>query len=161
MNKVSFPVLMLAGLCGGMAEVAWVAAYSAATGFDGFEVARQIAATVLPSVANVSWAPLLGIAIHFVLSIALAIAFGWLVWQPFALAQYHLTGAVVGIAVLCLIWALNFMVVLPALNPGFVALMPYPVTLLSKILFAAAMVGMLQTTEAFPSRVRSPMQVGY
>jgi hypothetical protein len=37
------------------------------------------------------------------------------------------------------IWALNFLVVLPAVNPAFVALMPFAVTLSSKLLFGAAL----------------------
>ena len=152
MGKVGFPILMLAGLCGGLAEVVWVASYSVATGLNGLEVARQVTATVFPTAADNSWAPLFGVVIHFVLSIGLAIAFGWIVWRPFSHKLNRVTGTLVGIAVLCLLWAMNFVVVLPALNPAFVTLMPYPVTLLSKALFGAAMVWMLQAGSGIAER---------
>jgi hypothetical protein len=43
---------------------------------------------------------------------------------------------------LATVWAVNFLVALPYLNPGFVNLLPYSVTLVSKLLFgvSAAMV---------------------
>jgi hypothetical protein len=37
------------------------------------------------------------------------------------------------------VWVLNFFLVLPWLNPAFVALLPYGVTLVSKLLFGLAM----------------------
>ena len=43
-----------------------------------------------------------------------------------------------------LIWAVNFFVLLPAINPLFVELMPHGVTLLSKLLFAVAMAATLE-----------------
>ena len=45
---------------------------------------------------------------------------------------------------LALVWLMNFFVVLPALNPAFTELLPYPLTFASKLLFAIAMAGMLQ-----------------
>ena len=44
--------------------------------------------------------------------------------------------AVVGL--LIGIWATNFFLVLPAINPAFVALVPYTTSLISKVLFGAA-----------------------
>ena len=41
----------------------------------------------------------------------------------------------VATVVLLAVWSANFLVVLPYLNPGFVQLLPYGVTLLSKLLF--------------------------
>ena len=158
MKKVGLPVLVLAGLCGGMAEVVWVALYGAVTGLNGVEVARQVTASVFPAFADQSLAPALGVAIHFALSVALAIAFGLIIWRRIALGR--IAGMAVGVAVLCLIWAMNFFVVLLVLNPAFVALMPYAITLLSKALFGVAMVGMLEAAESH-STVRPPVQLGY
>ena len=160
MNKVGFPVLVLAGFCGGIAEVVWVALYGAVTGLNGAEVARQVTATVLPAAADSAWAPSLGVAIHFVLSIGLAVGFGWLVWQPVARAPSRVAGMLIGIAVLCLIWAMNFLIVLPVLNPDFVALMPSVVTLLSKVLFGVAMVGTLQAARVTPAYGASAGRAG-
>jgi hypothetical protein len=39
---------------------------------------------------------------------------------------------------LATVWAVNFLVVLPYLNPGFVDLLPYSVTLVSKLLFGVS-----------------------
>ena len=36
------------------------------------------------------------------------------------------------------VWAINFFVVLPIVSPGFVGIMPYAVSLASKLLFGAA-----------------------
>jgi len=47
------------------------------------------------------------------------------------------------LAALATIWAVNFLVLLPQLNPAFVALLPPAVTLLSKLLFALGMGGVL------------------
>lgn len=40
---------------------------------------------------------------------------------------------------LATVWAINFFLVLPALNPWFITLMPYLVTSASKMLFALTM----------------------
>jgi hypothetical protein len=48
------------------------------------------------------------------------------------------------IATLAMVWAVNFLVILPILSPGFVGLVPYEASFLSKILFgvsAAAVLG--------------------
>ena len=40
---------------------------------------------------------------------------------------------------LALVWTLNFFIILPWLNPAFVTLMPYSVSLASKLLFGVTM----------------------
>ena len=144
MSKVSFRILLLAGLCGGMAELVWIALYAAATGASGVDVARQVTATLAPSMTKLWFAPLLGVAVHFALAAGLAIAFGLMVWRPFAHKLNRAAGVLLAITLLVMLWAINFWIVLPVLNPAFVALMPYPVTLLSKALFGAVMVSTLQ-----------------
>ncbi|HYJ20113.1 MAG TPA: hypothetical protein VEW72_13165, partial [Burkholderiales bacterium] len=52
---------------------------------------------------------------------------------------------------LALVWAINFFVVLPVLNPDFVTLMPYGATLASKILFGITMGSVLLMSS--PQRV--------
>jgi hypothetical protein len=46
--------------------------------------------------------------------------------------------------VLIIVWAVNFLVVLPVLNPAFIVLLPDSVTLFSKMLFGTAMALVLQ-----------------
>ena len=47
---------------------------------------------------------------------------------------------------LAVVWLVNFTVVLPALNPAFVTLLPLWATLISKLLFGAAMTVVLLTS---------------
>jgi len=44
--------------------------------------------------------------------------------------------AVVG--VLVLVWTMNFLVILPVVNPAFVTIVPYGASLTSKVLFGVA-----------------------
>ena len=53
------------------------------------------------------------------------------------------------------IWAVNFFAVLPAVNAGFVGLMPYGVTFASKLLFGIAMATTLNAS-GLVSRSRAP-----
>jgi hypothetical protein len=48
-------------------------------------------------------------------------------WEPVAV-----------VAMLIAVWAMNFLVLLPAINPGFVELVPYGASLTSKVLFGVA-----------------------
>ena len=138
--------MLLAGLAGGLAELVWVTLYSSLTQVSGSEIARQVAVTLFPALMQAPFVVALGVAIHFALSLALAAAFVWIVWRPFirnrgAVATF--AGAAVALA---LLWASNFLVVLPRLNPDFVALMPYSVTLFSKLLFGVAMAWVLNSS---------------
>jgi hypothetical protein len=138
-NKGVLTIGLLAGLSGGAAEVAWVSLYSNATETSGMIVAQQVTASVIPSAASLPAAPLLGIAIHMLLSVVLGLAFAATIWRlaaPRLGAAAFLATAAVSLA---LVWAVNFFVVLPVLNPAFVTLMPYGITLTSKIVFGIAM----------------------
>jgi len=131
--------ILLAGLCGGLAEIIWIASYSYLGPGNGEEIAREITASLLPGMANLSPAPLLGIAIHLVLSLALSLTFVGIVWVP-TIKRFGQPGIlIVALAVLSFVWAINFLVVLPILNPVFVTLLPDSVTLFSKMLFGVAM----------------------
>jgi len=129
--------VVLAGLAAGAAEVLWVLVYGGFASVDPAAVAAQVTATVLPDVRD-AIAPALGIGIHFALSVALAFGFALLMHDT--LARLDLASALVGAAALLIcVWGLNFLVVLPRLNPAFLTLMPYGATLLSKLLFGATL----------------------
>ena len=80
----------------------------------------------------------MGVTVHMLLAVTLGIAlsFGWRALSsrrleiassfPFMLA------ALIGV------WAVNFFVVLPIISPAFAHLVPYPVSLMSKVLFGLA-----------------------
>ncbi len=131
--------ILAAGMAGGLAEVVWVGFYSLFTPLSGVTVAREITASVFPALASLPSAPWLGVAIHFIFSLLLAACF------VFILARSsRQTRGVAGIYVsalmmLALVWVGNFFIVLPAINPVFIGLMPYTVTLISKLLFGVAM----------------------
>jgi len=76
------------------------------------------------------------------------------VWLPFARKLRFMPAMLLAVVALSGVWAINFFVVLPTLNPVFVTLMPYGITLISKMLFGLAMAGVLvQATMAvkFPA----------
>ncbi len=125
---------IVAGAAGGVAEIAWIILYGAATGAETEPVARGVAATFFPSLSTSSEAIWIGILIHLALAVALgltlALALRYFKRSSAGFSQF-------GIIVLALaaIWAVNFLIALPRLNPEFVRLLPYEVTLLSKLLF--------------------------
>lgn len=128
----------LAGLAGGTIELAWIALYQHLVGHEAASVARGVTQSVAPELASVPAALPLGIVIHMVLSMALGIVIAVMVqraaprlagtpWEPVAV-----TAALIGV------WAINFFVALPVINPAFVTLIPYGASLTSKILFGFA-----------------------
>lgn len=128
---------VLAGAAGGMAEMAWVSIYAQATGANAASVARGVttAAGLIAAVPQGSVAT--GIAIHMALATALGIALA-LAWRALALRPERGNPYGFALAVLAAVWAMNFLVVLPAIGSDFVTLMPYPVSFVSKLLFGAA-----------------------
>lgn len=135
--------VLLAGLAGGVAEILWVALYSVLAPASGGEIARQVAASLWPSLASGAFAVSAGIAIHLVLSLALGAFFAAAVWIPCARRRGSAVTLACAVVVLASVWVVNFFIVLPTLNPAFVMLMPYWATLLSKLLFGIAMASTL------------------
>ncbi len=140
-------LILLAGFCGGMAEIIWVQLYASLTGHNGVEVARQVTASLLPGMADAAFAPSLGIAIHLVLALLVALVYAALVWLPFVRRRGPAASVAAASAILATIWAVNFLLVLPIVNHVFVTVLPYPVTLGSKLLFGMAMAGVLYTAQ--------------
>ena len=137
-----FSIGALAGLMGGLAEVLWVSFYQGLSGAGSAVVARGVTQSVFPDFAGSPVSVPLGIAIHMSLAILLGIAVAVLVRK----AMPQITGIVfeplIVVWTLAAVWAVNFLVILPVINPGFVTLMPLAATLTSKVLFgfAAALV---------------------
>jgi hypothetical protein len=123
------------GLAGGLAEIAIVWLYAALTDGDAAMIARQVAAAIGLDGASAAT----GIAVHMGLAAALGIALAAVLRT--AAARRSLGGAAVFpvmLGSLAVVWAVNFFVVLPAVSPGFVHLLPYAVTLASKLAFGLA-----------------------
>ncbi len=129
---------VLAGLAGGAAEVAWVAAYSAVTGAPGAAVARGVTAAFLPALAGQPVAVGLGIALHMLLAVGLGIAVAAAFSTRILRRIDGWSQSTLVVLTLGLVWAFNFLVVLPIVEPGFVTLLPIVVTLASKLLFGVS-----------------------
>jgi hypothetical protein len=142
---VTFDTLRLgaiAGAAGGIAEIAWVSFYAAISGANPAMVARGVttatgANTLLPADAAA-----VGIALHMTIAVALGVALAF-IWRaltatrtvnPFAFMTVALAG----------VWAINFFVVLPIVSPAFTQLLPYSVSLVSKLAFGMAAASVLR-----------------
>lgn len=140
-NHISFSTThaLFAGLAGGIAEILWVMTWSALTPLQASVVAREITHSVFPGMEQTGIAIETGLIIHLAISAVLGVVFAWTAGR-FLARNYGNPGLLAGgIVLLALIWAINFLLVLPALNPAFVTLMPASITFVSKILFGLAM----------------------
>lgn len=146
-DHYSNQTMALAGLAGGLAEVAWVGLYLAISHGDGSEVLRQIAASFSSAAAARIASPPMGMVIHFSLALTLAFAYGHLSSALGARGSSLASTLAFAVATLAGVWAINFLMVLPRLNPTFIALMPYSITLMSKLLFGVAMGAVLHGRE--------------
>ncbi len=130
--------IVLAGIAGGTVEIIWVLLYCLGSPLQASLVAEEIARSFLPQMAGMT-AIIVGLAIHYVLSLLIAgsavIAYLRILAADIDVPATFATS----VAALVAIWASNFFVVLPVVNPGFVTLMPLTVTLISKIGFGIAM----------------------
>jgi hypothetical protein len=129
---------VIAGAAGGLAEVVWVSLYAVVTGGNAANIARGVT-TAAGVTAMLPDAPVtVGIVVHMALAVLLGVALAWL-WQALARRGFGVRSlTAVMLAALAAVWAMNFFVILPALSPPFIALIPYPVSLISKLLFGFA-----------------------
>ena len=132
---------ILLGTAGGLAEVVWIAFYGSMTGTDTAEVARAVSAVVgsmLPGISFAAAPVIFGVVLHMVIAVGIGIGLV-LAWSAFTA---HRPGRgneyAFMVGALAIIWAFNFFVLLPLISPTFVELLPYPVSLTSKLLFGLA-----------------------
>jgi RsiW-degrading membrane proteinase PrsW (M82 family) len=128
---------VVAGAAGGIAEIIWIFAYASATGTDAAFLARGVTTASGVNTLVQGSSAAFGIGIHMTLAVTLgiALAFAWTAlshrWpkvSPYAVMPAVLTG----------VWAINFLIILPLVDPNFVQIVPYPVSLISKLLFGVA-----------------------
>lgn len=132
-------LVLIASLAGGLAEIIWVSLYAATTSLTAATIAREVTASLVPAYAAGVAGVWLGIVIHMLLAVALGYVFAYMIWKPFAQPRGIVVTLMVSILTLASVWAINFFIVLPVLNPTFISLMPLLVTFASKMLFALAM----------------------
>jgi len=145
-----------AGLAGGAAEVLWVVLYSRITGGSAIDVATGITSTVLPTIGSQPVAILLGLAIHFGLAVALGLAVAGLIRWGAPQFAGNATEMSLVVAILAAVWMVNFLVVLPIVNPAFVHIVPLPVSLVSKLLFGVAAAFALRRTAMTDADFQTP-----
>jgi hypothetical protein len=128
---------VIAGAAGGLAEIAWVTLYAGVTGGNAAVLARDVTtAAGLASLFPLLSAAL-GVALHMTLAVSLGIALAF-AWRTFSYGSRAISPFPLVLAALAGVWVVNFFVVLPTVSPAFVHLVPYSVSLISKMLFALA-----------------------
>lgn len=134
---------VVAGLAGGLAEIVWMLSYTRLAGGE----ASRLSAGVSEAIGAQAWSSgdpvALGIAIHMAIAAVLGVALVYALGPVLARDPGARDGALALVPVfLALVWLVNFFIFLPRLSPDFVELVPYPVSLVSKLLFgfAAALV---------------------
>ena len=142
MTKIAFFATLragvIAGAAGGLAEAAWVVLYSAATGGDPSIVASGVTTAAGMGALLPLSAATFGVALHMILAVGLGVALAF-TWRAVSARRagpvnpYTLTLAALG----C-VWAVNFFVLLPIIDPAFIQVVSYPVSLTSKLLFGLA-----------------------
>ena len=142
----------LAGAAGGLAEIFWVSLYAVATGGDAALLARGVTTAAGVSAFMPAAPVAMGIAVHMALAVLLGIALAGL-WQVLARRNSGVSSLyAVTLAALATVWAINFFVILPVVSPAFVLLVPYSVSLTSKLLFGLAAAQTLRQCGAFEAR---------
>lgn len=128
-----------AGIVGGAAEVTWMTTLSLTGVIAGPALLEAIAATVVPGGLGEWVSPLTGLGIHFALSVMLGA--GLTAAFAFAGRRLRIAHQVATLSVFSLgvVWLVNFSLVLPSLNPHFIALATYPASFVSKMLFGLGM----------------------
>lgn len=125
---------LIIGLAGGLAEIVVIWLYSALTGGDSAMIARHVASAIGLDGASSA----VGVAVHMGLAVALGIALSAALQIFVDRPMYN--GAILSfmVASLAVVWVINYFVVLPAVNPSFVHLLPYAITFTSKLAFGFA-----------------------
>lgn len=142
---------LLAGLAGGLLELFWIATYAAKTSMDGWLLASEIGRSVLPGFGT---GAAFGLFVHFALSALIGLFFAGFLWRSLDERYGRESVLMASISLLSIVWAFNFAVLLPQLNPGIVALVPLSVGLVSKLLFGLVM-GIILADPAVTRRFRS------
>jgi hypothetical protein len=129
---------VIAGAAGGLAEIAWVTLYAAATDASPAMLARGVTTAAGVGALFPAAPAALGVSVHMGLAVTLGIALAF-VWRVLSSRRLEMANPFpFMIAALAGIWAINFFLVLPVVSPAFIQLVPYSVSLISKLLFGLA-----------------------
>jgi hypothetical protein len=137
-GKGPWSIGAIAGLAGGFFEVGWIALYQKLNGHESVAVARGVTQSLFPEFVTAPASVPLGVVIHMALAVLLGVVIAFVVNRMLPRIVGTVMEPVVVIVMLVGVWATNFFVALPAINPNFVLLVPYEAGLASKILFGSA-----------------------
>lgn len=154
LDNSRFRLGALAGLAGGAAEVAWILLYSSLGDTQGTAVAQGVTATFSSAVADSPASAALGVAIHMMLSVLLGMAVAVAAQALLLRSRSALLEPCFVVVSLIAVWAFNFFVLLPVINPEFVHLLPLGVTLASKVSFGVAAALVMSAASTRRSQVR-------
>ena len=143
----------IAGVAGGLAEIAWVTLYAAATGGNAALLARGVTTATGVDALFPAAAVEAGVTIHMGLAVLLGIALSH-AWHAYSERGGRARPYAFMLAALAGVWGINFFVVLPLLHPAFIGLLPYAVSLVSKLLFGAAAAAVLRQRAGFTLAAR-------
>lgn len=130
--------ILVGGLAGGAAEVLVVTLYALLAGAGGWAVAEGVSRATFGAMFSGGDAVLVGLTVHFALSLLIAACFVALL--PVLLHRIGRQGVVLAAALALVgVWTMNFFVVLPAIAPEFVTMVPLWLSLLSKLSFGLVM----------------------
>lgn len=143
----TFGLGSLAGLVGGAAEIVWISIAYMFGGTSPVGVARAIAGTLGHSSTSATSTALMGASIHLALAGLLG-GVMYMVWiRLLKPSKSRVSIMVFSIATLVAVWAINFYLVLPNLDPGFIVKVPVVTGLISKLSFAVAFCASIWATE--------------
>lgn len=146
----TFRIGIIAGIAGGLAEITWVTLYAGMTGGNPALLARGVTtaaglSALLPAASPV----MLGISVHMMLALMLGVILTF-TWQALSSRRAGLINAYpFMLAALAGVWATNFFVVLPIVSPAFVHMVPYAISLTSKLLFGVAVAEVVRNQALF------------
>ena len=134
---------LAAGLAGGLAEIGWIGLYDLAGGVSSRAVAGEIARTL--GLGGSTWMPAAatGVLIHMLAAVVLGIVLAAALHLPRTRIAIPAVEVMVVVSFLALIWGFNFHLLGPDVAPGFVALLPDSVSLVSKLLFGLSAAAVL------------------
>ena len=143
----NFGLGCLAGLVGGVAEIVWISIAHVFGGTSPVGVARAIAGTLGHSSTSATSTALMGASIHLALAGLLG-GVMYMVWiRLMKPSKSRVSIMVFSIATLKAVWAINFYLVLPNLDPGFIVKVPVVNGLISKLSFAVAFCASIRAIE--------------
>lgn len=141
---------ILAGLLGGLVEIGWISLYADITGEEARAFARGATSAVglrafLPGFRSAVLD--LGVNMTFAVVLSIILTFAW---RAFARKRNLTNPFPFMLAALAIVWIINFLVVLPLIRPGFIHLVPLPVSLASSLLLGVVMAAVVR--EELPRR---------